>query len=233
LKPLGLKEEAAWVAETLHRLPENGFRVERPIRTINGEWFADGWCAWRRLEGHHETRQRWDQVLQVTESFHRALQHLQRPAFLDIRRTPWDVGDLAAWEGVFDPLPAPIGSLVDDLLGRLHTVDLPSQVIHGDMSRNMLFSVGLLPAVIDFSPYFRPAGFASAVVVVDALTWYGAGPSILREVEHIPQIDQLLFRAAIYRLLTTATVYSDNSGRLQEEVEANQPTLELLRSFAH
>ena len=33
-----------------------------------------------------------------------------------------------------------------------------SQLIHGDLTENILFAEGLSPAVIDFSPYWRPVG---------------------------------------------------------------------------
>ena len=51
--------------------------------------------------------------------------------------------------------------------------------MHGDLTGNVLFARGLPPAVIDFSPYWRPVGFASAVVVGDALLWEGADESLL------------------------------------------------------
>ena len=38
----------------------------------------------------------------------------------------------------------------------------------------MLFADASPPAVIDFSPYWRPAGLALAVAAVDALMWGGA-----------------------------------------------------------
>jgi len=39
---------------------------------------------------------------------------------------------------------------------------------------NVLFADASPPAVIDFSPYWRPAGLALAVAAVDALMWGGA-----------------------------------------------------------
>lgn len=228
LKPIAFSAEAIWIAETLSELAEDGFRIERPVRTVAGEWLCGTWSAWRCVEGDHDAQGRWRDVLDVTEAFHQALEHLPRPAFLDMRHTPWDAGDRAAWDERFPSLPDPIGPLVADLRSDLQPIDLPSQVIHGDMPRNVLFADGLPPAVIDFSPYFRPAGFAAAIVVVDALTWYGAEPSILRTVDHIPEIHQLLLRAAIYRLVTAATAFAGDSAQLGREVEAHRPTLDVL-----
>ena len=50
----------------------------------------------------------------------------------------------------------------------------------------------LPPAVIDFSPYWRPTGFASAVVVGDALLWEGADADLLKAVDHVDDFPQFL-----------------------------------------
>lgn len=71
--------------------------------------------------------------------------------------------------------------------------------MHGDLTGNVLFADGLAPAIIDFSPYWRPAPFASAVVVADALLWEGADERLLRAFESEPDFAQYLLRALIYR----------------------------------
>ncbi len=96
------------------------------------------------------------------------------------------------------------GQHLGRLLGALRPVALPRQVMHGDLPGNVLFAAGQPPAVIDFAPYFRPAGFASAIVIGDALTWYGADDSILGEVAHVEELPQLLLRALVYRIVTDA-----------------------------
>ena len=53
-------------------------------------------------------------------------------------------------------------------------VTAPSQLIHGDLSGNVLFHAELPPAIIDFAACWRPVAFASAIVVADALVWEGA-----------------------------------------------------------
>lgn len=73
---------------------------------------------------------------------------------------------------------------------------------HGDLTGNMLFAEHLPPAVIDFSPYWRPAPFGSAIVVADALVWEGADERVLDAVDHIEGFDQYLLRALIYRAVT-------------------------------
>jgi hypothetical protein len=66
----------------------------------------------------------------------------------------------------------------------------------------VLFDDRVPPAVIDFSPYWRPTAFASAVVVADALVGEGAGEDILDAVAHVEDFEQYLLRALIYRAAT-------------------------------
>ena len=58
--------------------------------------------------------------------------------------------------------------------------------------------------MIDFSPYWRPTGFASAIVVGDALLWEGADESLLTAVAHVDDFPQLLLRALIFRAVVDA-----------------------------
>jgi hypothetical protein len=62
----------------------------------------------------------------------------------------------------------------------------------------VLFDDQLPPAVIDFSPYWRPTAFASAIVVADALVWEGAPDELADAVD-----PQYLLRALIYRAVTS------------------------------
>src|SRR5438552_43170 len=73
----------------------------------------------------------------------------------------------------------PLAGQLRSLLAALRPVRLPAQLIHGDLGGNVLLAAGEPPAVIDFSPYWRPAGLALAIAAVDALTWSGADPAIL------------------------------------------------------
>src|SRR5258708_24837722 len=88
------------------------------------------------------------------------------------------------------------------LTAALRPVPAPSQLIHGDLSGNVLFHDQLPPAIIDFSPYWRPAAYASAIVVADALVWEGADARILDAVSHIDDFGQYLIRALIFRAVT-------------------------------
>jgi uncharacterized protein (TIGR02569 family) len=203
LKPLDLAEpELAWQAEVFANLPCGGFRVGHPLRARDGSLVVEGWCAWEAVEGSHEER-RWPDVIAVGERFHAALAGIPRPAFIERRTDRWAIGDRVAWGDL------PLNDFahvkhVARLAAARRPIRAASQLVHGDLTGNVLFHDRLPPAVIDFSPYWRPPAFASAIVVEDALVWEGAEEDLLDSVAHIEDFDQFLLRALIYRIVTDA-----------------------------
>ena len=108
---------------------------------------------------------------------------------------------------------------------------LPAQLIHGDLGGNVLFAPGQPPAMIDFSPYWRPAGLALAIAAVDALTWSGADPAILGELADQPELGQLLARAHVGRLVTEVVSRAgdpDPSSGLGTVAQTSEPVTALV-----
>lgn len=199
-KPLDASPaELDWQATVLPSIPMEGFRLSFPQRTVGGELVVDGWTAWSYLPGEHRTA-RWPDVIAVGDRFHRAMAGLARPSFVAARTDPWAIGDRVAWgEASVDPyrdVPH-VARLVD----RLGPVEAQSQLIHGDLTGNVLFADALPPAVIDLSLYWRPAAFATAIIVADALVWEGADDSLLQSVADFDDFGQVLVRALLYRLV--------------------------------
>jgi len=91
--------------------------------------------------------------------------------------------------------------------------------VHGDLTGNVLFDDDRPPAVLDFSPYWRPAGYAAAIVVGDALIWEGADETLLGAVAHIEDFEQLLVRALIFRVVTDRIVRGEAPDRFARAVE--------------
>ena len=179
------------------RLDCDGFRVSR-LRGVR-----DGWCAWEYVAGEHRERA-WPEVIAVGERFHAAIRDIPRPSFLDRRTNHWAVGERVAWGDLAAERFAHVKHL-RRLVAALRPVDASaSQLVHGDLTGNVLFADGLMPAVIDFSPYWRPPAFATAVVVGDALLWEGADESLLTAVEDVDDFAQYLVRALIFRAVVDA-----------------------------
>src|SRR6478609_4194907 len=198
-----------------------GFRVPRPLRTVaedgaTGDWVAQdplagAWVAWQWLPGEPASWSGvspfWTSLIAASRAFHAALAGRPAPPWLGRDGSRWTVGDQVAW-GERDPgsvlaaAPGPLAAQLRSLLAALRPVSLPAQLIHGDLGGNVLFAAGEPPAVIDFSPYWRPAGLALAVAAVDALMWSGADPAILGPLAAQAELDQLLARAHVGRLVT-------------------------------
>jgi uncharacterized protein (TIGR02569 family) len=199
--PLDLDEESlAWQADVLAATTCVGFRVALPLRASNGSLAVEGWCASEAVEGTHQER-RWTEIIAVGERLHAALAGVQRPAFFARRTDPWALADRVAWGELSAAEFTHIKHLTR-LASALEPITARSQIIHGDLGSNVLFDDQLPPAVIDFSPYWRPPAFASAIVVADALVWEGADERLLDAVAHVEDFDQYLLRALIYRAVT-------------------------------
>lgn len=200
-KPLDTSVEALrWQADVLSSVVSDGFRVAAPLRSVQGELVVDGWTAWPFLAGTHA--ERWADIVAVDERFHRALAEVPRPAqVLDARTSGWAQADRIAWgelaAGRHTDLPE-----VARLLAARRPIGAPNQLIHGDLGGNVLFADGLPPAVIDFSPYWRPAAYASTIVLADAVVWHGADVGLLAMVADGPEGAQLVIRALLFRLLS-------------------------------
>lgn len=201
LKPVdGDAAALAWAERALGDRSSGRVRWGRPVRTRTGALTADGWAAWTRVAGRHEPR-RWVDAIRAGEAFADALADLPRPGHLAARTDPWAVADRVAWGEAdlpgLDRLPH-----VRALRAARRPVAAPPQVVHGDLTGNVLLAPGLPPAVIDPSVYWRPVGFGSAVVVADALAFEGAGPDLLGVPRDQDERGQLLLRAVLFRVVT-------------------------------
>ena len=211
-KPVEDEAESTWVAEVLSTLVSDDIRIARPLRSGDGRWVVDGWTAWERIGGRPALR--WNDILAAGRALHAATRTVDRPDVLDTRDHPWARADRMAWgeERGSDVRVA------EPVLARVRPLDLESQVVHGDLTGNVLFAAGERPGIIDFSPYWRPPGWALAVVVVDAVVWHGAPFALADALADEPEADQLLARATLFRLYCG------------EPRDAHQPWVEFLTS---
>jgi uncharacterized protein (TIGR02569 family) len=214
IKPAGDEDEATWIAEVLSAIEEDGFRVARPIRASGGSWVVDGWAGFRWVEGEHRLwGGPWAEAIASCERFHAALADVSEPAFLGRRCNRFAQADRIAWGDIKVDLPRPVAEMTARLRELARPVKAGGQVVHGDLAGNLLFVDGLPPAVIDFSPYWRPAGYATAMIIVDAVLWYGEGVGLASHAGHVAELDQLLLRGLLFRL-TLDGLLMQSSARL-------------------
>jgi uncharacterized protein (TIGR02569 family) len=202
-KPVVDPVESAWVAKTLAGLKVPQLRIGKALRSSDGRWVVGGWSAFRFIEGRPEARH--DEVVAVGLRLHQATAELERPKFLDARSDVYAVADRAAWGETDVELDQDKGGRLFEVLAasrREHS--LRPQVVHGDLFGNVLFGDDLDPGIIDFTPYWRPAEWAAAVVVVDSVSWGGADPGIVQRWSHLPEWSQALLHALLFRLAVNA-----------------------------
>jgi uncharacterized protein (TIGR02569 family) len=205
LKPAPDEEAASWSADVLSTVVADGFRVALPIRCRSGGWVFDGWCAHSLVSGEHRTGDGpWPEALAACRAFHRALVNVPPPPFLQRRDDRFALADRVVWGEQAVEVAEPIASVLSELAAVTRPVSSPSQVIHGDVAGNLLFAAGLPPAIVDFSPYWRPAGHAIAQTIVDAILWYGAHLDLIAAASDVAELDQFLARALAFRLVLDA-----------------------------
>ena len=206
--PLGGEELAALVAG----LGEDGFRLARPIAASGARFVVSGWSASRWLEGRH-AGDRWDEVVALSVRLARMLDGLPRPEFLDRLDDPWArAGHVAFGEAAVAAYRhrPDIAAILPHLRPPAATTN---QLIHNDLAGNVLFDDPRPPAVIDFTPGWRPAGYQTAVVVADAFLWHDAGPALANRAAALVDDFAALFpRAILFRLVVDAMFRPDDPG---------------------
>jgi uncharacterized protein (TIGR02569 family) len=202
LKPADITEEQLrWQASLLQRVAGNeGFRVPQMIEAEDGRLVVEGWYAMTLLPGRHEPG-RWIDIVSVGSVFHEAVATEPAPPFLEARGDPWSIGDRVAWAEL-DPQDVPETKHLGRLLSNLQPISARPQLIHGDLTGNVLFDDRLAPAILDLSPYYRPPTFTSAIVVADAMVWEGADDALIHAFDADDDFPQYLLRALIYRIVT-------------------------------
>jgi uncharacterized protein (TIGR02569 family) len=228
LKPAKDDAETSWIAEFYLTVDCDGFRLPKPIRSKGGVFFCGGWQAWEHLEGRHE-RGRWIEEIEICHRFHRAIAGISRPAYFDRReQNPWVIADKVAWDEAEIEHHPRIAPVVAQLRKCLRVVDVKSQLIHGDFGGNVLFSDEHPPAIIDFSPYWRPVAFAIGVVIADAIVWEGADESLIEAGDRFDNFYQNLVRAELRRVIELETLHQIYGWEMIEQIDAHLPLIDAI-----
>ena len=202
LKPVVDPAEASWLATACEQVHVAGVRLARPVRSSDGRWVVSGWSAHRFVTGSPAPRH--DDILATGIALHDALATVPEPKMLRDRTDLHSWADRLSW-GEIDDVDGRIGTghgarLFTEFAAGRRPVDSPNQVVHGDLYGNVLFAGSAPPAVIDITPYWRPAAWAAGVVAVDGLAWGGAPIEQIADWDQWPHWRQLVRRALLFRL---------------------------------
>ncbi|KAH7104619.1 hypothetical protein BKA62DRAFT_470725 [Auriculariales sp. MPI-PUGE-AT-0066] len=215
--------EAQWAASLLSEtaFQSSIYRIPRPVPSdfdpktfVVESWACSEFVAGKAIP---QTMDQWRDLITAARAFHSALRFAvpSKPTFLETRFHRWDHAAHAA----FDECPIP--NLPDDALhmlnrlgdlhklierlpndDKLNDVDLRPQLVHSDLSGNVLFADGQPPAIIDFSPMWRPVAWAEAIVVSDGLVEYGADGQLIELVGSNKGRLRMLHKAMLFRVIS-------------------------------
>jgi uncharacterized protein (TIGR02569 family) len=199
VRPVPDSVVAAWSAAVLDGLQVEGVRIARPLRSSDGRWAVGGWAACRFIPGFVEPR--YDEVVEASVRLHAATASVSRPRLLDDRDDLVTRSAAGAFgERRLQLDPATGGELYTRLAEFRKPVQLPPQLVHPELFGAVLFDEYGVPAVIDLVPCWRPAQWAAAVIVVDALAWGGADEELPQRWTHLDEWPQMLLRGLLHRV---------------------------------
>ncbi|KAJ6440552.1 dihydroxyacetone kinase [Purpureocillium lavendulum] len=235
LKPSDNNTESQWVGEALCRLTDSlpgnaNYRVSKPIPLVD--------------DATKDPVDRFSEILQTSQGFHHDIKGitLDKPAFIGNRGNRWDAADLVTWNerqltdiaSVSEEMLAYFEEPLEELRQMIKPLpsDLPLQLIHGDLTGNVLFDANgrTPPGIIDMTCYWRPAAYAEAIVVADGLAWHAEGRDLV-ELYGVDEVRiQLLVRALYWRVITFA-IDTDVNWIREHIAKADYPkAVEILRS---
>jgi Ser/Thr protein kinase RdoA (MazF antagonist) len=168
-------------------------------------------------------------VLPTIEAFHQALIDAPFPELLVTKDTPYTRAERSAWENVPEDLDADIAQLAVPLLARRQPLPpFKHQLIHVDLNdANILVAPGIPPAIIDFTPAWRPAAYATALFAF-WIGLYRKNRASLDDFTMVPAFDQLLIRATLSKLLTLHEFRKEDPNRLWSVTAYATPVRALL-----
>jgi uncharacterized protein (TIGR02569 family) len=203
-KPIHDIERYEWASEILLRIPQNGFRISTPLKSMQGRFTYAGWGA-TIYEPGEPINGRWSEKLEVCRAFHTAIQNLfipSMPGSLD----RWTQAHKIAWKESSLPqnIHPEIQRLLHPIFQEYQSLERMKHIIHGDMCGNILFAMDLAPVVIDFSPDYGPKEYSEAILVADAIAWEDAPVALLEDLPQTSYASQMLLRAVNFRLIVAA-----------------------------
>jgi uncharacterized protein (TIGR02569 family) len=205
LKPVDDIQHSEWLLNIIYNIKPQGYRLAKPIRSKYGTFVSKRWAC-THYEMGHDINGHIEEKLMVSRLFHRDLSSVNLQDFSPIEN-PWTKGHRIAWE--IDELPREIPKEMQECINNLlRTVSLREQykvqVVHSDLSGNILFDPDLNPLIIDFSPTIAPVEYAEAILVCDCIAWQGSEVSEIDLLSGNELYKEMIIRAIVFRLAVSA-----------------------------
>lgn len=204
IKPVDEEEYANYSSSVFYDLEPEGYRISKPLKSISDKFVVEGYLANKYEPGEHDFT-RIEDMIAVSNKLHADLRKLHTKSIPDFNN-PWAKAQSNLWRG--NQLPQyweyEVRKLCSNLIKDLKPLGLPYQLIHSDLSGNVLFHDTLQPLIIDFSPAYAPYEYANALIVCDNIAW---GDLKLESIELLKPhklYKEVIKYAVAFRVLTTA-----------------------------
>ncbi|OMF24121.1 hypothetical protein BK133_23160 [Paenibacillus sp. FSL H8-0548] len=230
LKPVDDIQHSEWLLNIIHKINPQGYRLSKPIRSKHGTFVSKGWACTHYDRGQ-DIKGRIEEKLLVSRLFHRDLSTINFGEFPHTDN-PWSKGHRIAWQidELSRELPNEIQEIINNLLGRISLKEhYKVQIVHSDLSGNILFDQFLKPLIIDFSPVLAPVEYAEAILVCDCIAWQGSDVS---EIELLPgdeRYKEMIIRAIVFRLAVSAIFSDGDYNKFFCEYRAFKPIIEYIK----
>lgn len=229
LKPVDDIQHCEWLLNVIYNINPQGYRLSKPIRSKYGTFVSEGWACTHFERGQHINGSI-EEKLRVSRLFHRDLSSIH---FRDFPHTdnPWAKGHRIAWQ--IDELPRELPRETQEIINHLLSRVSPKeqykvQIVHGDLSGNILFDEALNPLIIDFSPTIAPVEYAEAILVCDCIAWQGSEVSEIDLLPGDPLYKEMMIRAIIFRLAVSAIFSKSDYNKFDYEYQVFKPIIEYI-----
>lgn len=190
-----------WLALQLLAVDELGFRVPRPVRSVDGDLIVDGWIASEFVPGLRALEGSPERVAAIGRQFAAAATSAVGTAHpvVQARSDRWARGIRAAFDKETLDLSDEAETVASQLRRRATPIDdrRARSVVHCDLTGNVFVDRNGRPVVLDISPSITDPAFGTAVIVADHLLWRGGSADL---VELLGVDSGLLPRALLFRL---------------------------------
>ncbi|MCK8061115.1 MULTISPECIES: hypothetical protein [unclassified Fusibacter] len=220
LKPVYDESYYNQIAEIFNQLENPAYRISKHLKANNGHYSFMGYGA-TMYEAGFEVDDRLKEKLLVSNAFHEALKEIAT-SLLPKTDDPWSRAHRLLWQGERLEATSDMAIFVNHLLNQLPIYDEALQIIHSDLSSNILFHETLAPLIIDFSPAVAPKSFADAVLICDSIAWGSQPLASLELLKSNINFKESVLYAVAFRVATIACFDKYDMNRLQKEWQAYQ-----------
>ncbi len=223
LKPADNESYTITIAKIWNSLNPSGYKIAKHVLSKKGNFIEMGYSATEYLN-IHEKPLALNEKLAVSKSFHKNLKELNVKT-LPFSDDPWTNANKILWknERAEDYVSEQSLDFVKNILASLSKIDDEYQLIHADLSGNILFDENNFPVVIDFSPTIVPVKFADSIIVADSIAWQNAPLSSLKLLEPIHEYKKYVKYAIAFRIITASCREDKTFQDVMTEWKAYEP----------